>query len=76
LCAPTQRKVAKEDLRHGRLLKAPVDPCVVLMQRQAETHVGVYLRGRVLHIYERGGVQFQPLCVATLGFPKVRFFTC
>lgn len=76
LCAPKNRKPSKRDLLKAIVLENPVSPCVVLMQRRDETHVGVYLRGRVLHILERGGVQFQPLEVATLGFTKVRFFTC
>lgn len=55
-------------------LKEPVTPCIVLMQRKnSPPHVGIYLRGRVLHIHETG-VEFQPVDVAARGFEKVGFY--
>lgn len=54
--------------------ECPVDPCLVVMQRKhAIPHVGVYLRGRVLHIVEHG-VEYLPLDVASRGFATVRFY--
>lgn len=54
----------------------PVDPCIVLMQsRGVIPHVGVYYRGRVLHLTELG-VQYQPVEIATLGFKTIRFYSC
>lgn len=76
LCAPSERRNSKNDLRRAVVLPKPITPCVVLMQRKRETHVGVWWRGKVLHILEDRGVQYVPLEVASLGFPKVRFFTC
>ena len=76
LCAPEERRSRRADLRKAVVLHEPVTPCVVLMQRKRETHVGVWLNGRVLHIMEGRGVMHVPLEVASLGFSRVRFFTC
>lgn len=76
LCAPSERKSKLSDLKLGRWLKKPVDPCVVLFQAPGRiAHVGLFYKGKVLHINERG-VQYQPLDVVSFGYPKVRFFTC
>lgn len=57
-------------------LDKPVSPCIALMQRRgSEPHVGVFLRGRILHIHEMG-VEFMPVDVASRGFDSVRFYTC
>lgn len=57
-----------------RPLDEPQEPCLVLMQHTRRVpHVGVYLRERVMHLGDRRtGVQLMPLCVATLGFSRVR----
>lgn len=55
-------------------LAAPVSPCIVLMRRPRTTpHVGIYLRGRVLHITQHG-VHYVALDIATLGFKVVGFY--
>lgn len=64
------------DLRKFKRLTAPQSPCIVLFHanRQAP-HVGIFLRGRVLHIQPRG-VEFQPLDVVSLGFKRIGFYLC
>lgn len=64
------------DLRAFSRLEAPESPCLVLMQahRQAP-HVGIFIRGRVLHIQPRG-VEFQPLDVVSIGYRKIGFYKC
>lgn len=57
-----------------RRLPGPVDPCVVLFRNAAGSHLGVYLRGRVLHLSERAGAQFVPLHVARISFTSVKFY--
>lgn len=53
-----------------------VDPCIVLFKRnKGIPHVGVYTRGRVLHISEQG-VKFEHLEIAKTGFNSVGFFIC
>jgi hypothetical protein len=77
LCAPTERKARPSNLRPHRFLRKPEELCVVLMQApRVATHVGIWIRGRVLHIIANKGVQYQPLDVVRVGFSKVRFFTC
>lgn len=77
LCGPARRQAKAGDLRRVRFLNKPETPCVVLMQSPRQSpHVGVWIRGRVLHLPERGSAQFQPIEVASLGFKSVRFFTC
>lgn len=77
LCAPTARTVPRERLRVFRVVPKPVTPCIVFMQRlRSPPHVGIWVRGRVLHILENSKVQYQPLDVVTRGFKKVRFVVC
>jgi hypothetical protein len=65
------------DLAARRLLQRvakPVSPCIVLFQRgRIEVHVGVFARGRVLHLSEVGPVR-QLLPIASLGYTSVRFY--
>lgn len=76
LLPPADRRVILSECRHFTPIPAPVSPCIVLMQqRRRAPHVGIFLRGRVLHI-KRSGVEFQPLDVVKIGFSRVRFYTC
>jgi hypothetical protein len=61
--------------RHAlKRLDSPQSPCIVLMRRpRLSAHVGMFVRGKVLHINE-AGVAFQRLSIATLGFPIVGFY--
>jgi hypothetical protein len=58
-------------------LDRPKDPCVVLFKPRAghDNHVGIYLRGRVLHLGELG-VKFQTLDCAIIGYRELRFYVC
>jgi hypothetical protein len=77
LCARHQRRAVLSDLKRIRFLDKPESPCVVLLQaKRRPTHVGVWIRGAVLHIQERQDVQFQSLDVVRIGFERVRFLTC
>jgi hypothetical protein len=76
LLPPRARRLRLGDVhRVVEVLERPESPCLVLMRNKWESHIGVFLRGRVLHLLQNG-VQFQPLPIATLGFNKVRFFRC
>lgn len=51
------------------------DPCIVLLQRaRMEPHVGVYYRGKVLHLTKRGAY-YIPLDQITPGYPNVSFYS-
>lgn len=77
LTAPVTRRAQLSRLRTLRIVAEPCTPCIVFMQRRkCAPHVGIWVRGRVLHILENTGVQFQHLEVATLGFTRVRFIVC
>lgn len=77
LCAPSERRAILQDLRRLVILDKPEDPCVVFMQaNNGRTHVGLWHDGRVLHLPERGRPCYQALKIASLGFRRVRFFTC
>ena len=75
LFAPAaERSLASRHLRAFERLPGPVSPCLVLMRRpRAAPHIGVFLRGRVIHARERG-VEFQPLEVVSFGFSLVEFY--
>lgn len=55
-------------------LRAPEDPCLVVFHSdRADPHVGVYVRGRVLHLLGRSP-EFMEVDVAARGFTKIRYF--
>lgn len=60
--------------RAFKRLNKPSSPCVVLMQRRGcVPHVGVFVRGKIIHLHEQG-VEFLPVEVATRGFKKLGFY--
>lgn len=75
LLLPFDQRTTKNSIRHSfKKLKVPESPCLVLMQRhRCNAHVGIYLRGKVLHIQEKG-VEFLPLDIVTMGFDKIGFY--
>ena len=55
-------------------LSEPEEPCfVVFHSDRNDAHVGVFLRGRVLHLLH-SAPEFMELDVAGRGFTRVRFF--
>lgn len=72
---PPGRRIVNPEIRRSFLrLRSPGGVCLVLMHRnKGAAHVGVFIKGRVLHI-RREGVGFQLLEIATLGFKTVRFY--
>lgn len=55
-------------------LKHPENGCLILFQkRRCESHVGIYLEKRVLHLRENGPV-FEPLEIARIGFNRMTFY--
>lgn len=71
---PKDRRVTFDLRRQFKRLEAPESPCLALMQRRGSApHVGIFVRGRILHIHELG-VEFQPIDVASRGFEKIGFY--
>lgn len=69
-------KARRQSLRLGFELATPEDPCIVVMQRPKVTpHIGIYLRGRVLHL-QPSGAEFQPVDVAARHFTRTKFYQC
>jgi len=77
LCGRSQRKADFYLLKkHVTFLDKPETPSVVLMQRpRMPAHVGIWINRKVLQI-TLSGVTYYPLDIATMGYRKVRFFTC
>lgn len=72
--ATRHRRVVRDRVRTFEKLGRPQSPCLVSMHRhRGEPHIGVYLRGRVLHLADHGA-EFTELEVATRGFDRVRFY--
>lgn len=59
--------------QYKRIVK-PSSPCIALFRNSVVSHVGVYVRGKVLHLTERDGVQYVPVHVITTWYPIVRFY--
>lgn len=74
---PAKSRYARAALRRiFKKIKKPQSPCIVLMQRpRSVPHVGIYLRGKVLHLHEKGVERMTPE-IASRGFKKVGFYTC
>lgn len=72
---PVKDRRADPGLRRTfKKLSAPESPCLVLMQRNRSTpHVGVYVRGNVIHLHENG-VECLPPEVATRGFARIGYY--
>jgi len=63
-------------LRTFKRIREPVSPCIVMLNPpRGLPHIGIYLRGRILHITETG-VGFDHIEVASVGFKQVRFYEC
>ncbi len=64
----------KEQEKQFKKLEQPVEPCIVLLRRPKVTpHVGVFLKGKVLHINETG-VEYQPLDIVSRGFTEIGYY--
>lgn len=60
--------------QYFKRLDAPCSPCIVLMQRpKIAAHVGLFLRGKVLHIQD-GRVEYQPIDVVVKGYKSHRYY--
>ena len=74
LAAPEDRHVLARHRRAFQRLPGPREPCLVVGQRRhSAPHVGVFLRGRVLHLREEGAT-FQTFADAMRGFTSVRCY--
>lgn len=70
-----ERHVSIAPLRTFKRLQQPTSPCIVMLNRpRTEPHIGVYLRGKVLHITQ-SGVAFDFVEVAASGFKDVRYYS-
>lgn len=69
-------RLSVRHLRRFRVLAAPSSPCLVLFQRPPfRPHIGVMIRGRVLHLTD-AGVRFDPLDYVARTFKSHRLITC
>ncbi len=65
-----------EEEKHFKRLTEKQDPCIVLFKRgKMLPHVGIYLRGKVLHLPEKSNGKFEPLELVKMPFKNVRFYT-
>lgn len=55
-------------------LDRPEEPSIVWLRYPGVVHMGVYLRGRILHISRKSGVLFQRPCFVTRGYAKVVYY--
>ena len=59
-----------------KLLDKPETPCLSLMLRdKCAPHLGVYVRGRIVHLTERGP-EFVDAKTASRGFKEVKYYQC
>lgn len=73
LRAVSERSLTLSSIKRFERLQEPVTPCLVVMQNRDETpHIGVYWKGRVLHLTE-SGVEYQPPHIASRNHSHMRF---
>lgn len=67
------RKLAFEVARRFKVLEKPQSPCLVFMQApRTVPHIGIWIRGRVLHLTQQGPMHVD-VDVAAVGFKSVRY---
>jgi len=72
--ASADRRITPSDLRRFQRLANPVSPCIALMRRpKAVPHMGVFLRGNILHLNDMGA-SFQCPRFAGMGFKTVSYY--
>jgi hypothetical protein len=60
-----------------RVLTAPCDSCFVLMRSAVlPPHVGVFYRDKIIHLAGNYKVQYLRPELVTMGYTRIRFFTC
>ena len=70
-----ETKAILSNLRNFVKLDVPESPCVALFRSpKLSPHVGIFIRGKVLHITPRG-VQYQPPCVVSFLFKRTDYYT-
>lgn len=70
-----KERFEKEEYQFKRLTVLQ-DPCLLLFKRnKILPHVGVYYKGKVLHLPEKSNGKYEPLDIASLGFQEVRYYT-
>lgn len=70
------RSVKKTILKRIDTLDKPINPCFVIFQGlNKNSHVGIYVNGKVLH-FSTFGLRYEELDTARIGFNKERFFIC
>lgn len=57
------------------VLEKPDNPCLVYFKTGIESHLGVFLNGRILHI-THAGVRYEHMETLRVCFRKMRFFRC
>lgn len=70
--AHTGEDIGERRLKIFRRLEKPVDPCIVRFRRNNENHMGMFIRGKVLHLSEHIA-RFDRLDLI-IGFEHVRFY--
>lgn len=69
-----KRQIVLSSRTSFKRVQRAMDGDVVMLRAGRQTpHVGLFVRGKILHI-QRSGVQLQPLHVVEVGFSAVRFY--
>lgn len=73
---PQDRRADHSLFAGFRRIHHPVDNTFIIFRApRVAPHVGIYLRGRVLHLQQQG-VQFQYLDVVAINFHSYRLYQC
>jgi len=56
-------------------IEKPEDPCLVVFIRpNVMSHIGIWVRGRVLHLRPQGNVVYQALDEVAVGYKELRWY--
>jgi hypothetical protein len=73
---PAMRAALDECKVSFKPIEAPISPCFVLFERNVTApHIGVFYKGRVLHMNERGAF-WVPISDAARGYQRTSYYTC
>lgn len=59
--------------KHFERTPVPISPCLAVFTGKNETHIGVYIEGKILHLTKEGAVR-ERLASVKAHFSKVSFY--
>jgi hypothetical protein len=71
----TDERIQSRDIDNFVKLEFPKSPCLYLMRKpDVVPHVGIFYKGRVLHLHPIRGACYEPPFLAAIGFIQTTYY--